>query len=147
MKEHDFKPAEGAHRRRRRVGRGDGSGRGTYSGRGRKGQKARSGGKSHRGFAGGQLPIMKSLPMLRGFTNIFREEYAEVNLGRLNGFPAGTKVTPALLHEAGIVRKSEQRVKVLAGGSLTVPLTVAAHRFSATARSAIEAAGGRVEEL
>ncbi len=93
------------------------------------------------------MPIMKALPMLRGFTNIFRVEFAEVNLGRLNGFPAGTKVTPALLHEAGVVRKRQQRVKVLAGGSLTVPLNVAAHRFSATARAAIEAAGGSVEEL
>ena len=112
-----------------------------------KGQKARSGGKARRGFAGGQLPIMKSLPMLRGFTNIFREEFSEVNLGRLNGFAPGTKVTPALLLEAGIVRKRQLRVKVLAGGGLTIPLTVAAHRFSATARTVIEAAGGSVEEL
>jgi large subunit ribosomal protein L15 len=147
MKQHEFTPSEGSHRRRRRVGRGDGSGRGTYSGRGMKGQKARSGGKTRRGFAGGQLPIMKALPMLRGFTNIFREEYAEVNLGRLNGFPAGTNVTPALLYEAGIVRKRQEKVKVLAGGILTMPLNVVAHRFSATARTAIEAAGGSVEKL
>ncbi len=148
MKEHEFKPNEGSHRRRRRVGRGDGSGRGSYSGRGIKGQKARTGGGTvRRGFAGGQLPIMKALPMLRGFTNIFREEYAAVNLGRLNGFPPGTEVTPALLQEAGIVRKRNQKVKVLAGGTLNVSLTVSAHRFSTTARSAIEAAGGMVEEL
>lgn len=148
MKEHDFRPSNGSHRRGKRVGRGDGSGRGSYSGRGIKGQKSRSGGGTvRRGFAGGQLPIMKALPMLRGFTNVFREEYAEVNLERLNGFTSGTKVTPTLLQEAGILRKQNQRVKVLGGGTLKVSLAVAAHRFSASARSAIEAAGGSVEEL
>ena len=90
---------------------------------------------------------MKALPMLRGFTNIFREEYAPVNLERLNAFPAGTNVTLAVLREAGILRKRDQKVKVLAGGTLHVPLTVSAHRFSASARTAIEAAGGRAEEL
>ena len=109
-----------------------------------KGQNSRSGGGVRLGFEGGQLPLIRRLPRVRGFTNIFREEYAEVNLGRLNGFPAGTKVTPALLHEAGIVRKRQQRVKVLAGGILTMPLNVAAHKFSRSAREKIEAAGGSV---
>ena len=104
MKQHELKPKVGAHRRSRRIGRGNGSGRGNYSGRGMKGQKARSGGSLRRGFAGGQLPLMKALPMLRGFTNIFRTEYAEVNLERLTRFPQGSRVTPVTLKEAGIKR-------------------------------------------
>ena len=147
MKQHDLKPNQGAHRQHRRVGRGDGSGRGNYSGRGMKGQKARSGGGVRRGFAGGQLAMMKALPMLRGFTNIFRIEYEPVNLERLSRFPEGSRVTPATLAEAGILKNEKQRVKVLGRGTLTTPLTVVAHRFSRAARSAIEAAGGSVEEL
>ncbi len=147
MKQHELKPPVGSRHRSRRVGRGDGSGRGTYSGRGIKGQKARTGGGVRRGFAGGQLPLMKSLPMLRGFTNIFREEYAEVNLEQLGRFPQGSTVTPEALRETGIVKKREQKVKILARGTLEVPMTVAAHRFSKAAREAIEAAGGSVEEL
>lgn len=147
MKEHQLTPSQGSHRRRRRVGRGDGSGRGSYSGRGIKGQKARTGGGTRRGYAGGQLPIMKAMPMLRGFTNIFKEEYAVVNLEQLGRFPQATRVTPEALQEAGILKKSEQKVKVLGTGALNIPLTVAAHRFSKAARAAIESAGGTVEEL
>ncbi len=147
MREHDLKPNKGAHRRRRRVGRGDGSGRGSYSGRGMKGQKARTGGGVSRGFTGGQLRMMKALPMLRGFTNIFRTEYTEVNLERLTRFPQGSRVTPATLKEAGILKSEKQQVKILGMGTLKTPLTVVAHRFSKAARAAIEAAGGSVEEL
>ena len=147
MRQHELGPNAGAHRRRRRIGRGDGSGRGNYSGRGMKGQKSRSGGKLRRGFAGGQLPMMKSLPMLRGFTNIFRVEYAEVNLERLTRFPEGSKVTPAALKEAGILKSEKQPVKILGRGSLDRSLVVAAHRFTRSARAAIEAAGGSVEDL
>ncbi|MBI4201249.1 MAG: 50S ribosomal protein L15 [Chloroflexi bacterium] len=147
MKEHELRPPIGAHRRSRRVGRGDGSGRGSYSGRGIKGQKARTGGGVRRGFAGGQLSFIKALPTLRGFTNIFRTEYAVVNLERLNRFAPGTRVTPESLKEAGILKNDRQLVKVLAGGTLKASLTVAAHRFSKAARTAIEAAGGAVEEL
>ena len=100
-----------------------------------------------RGFAGGQLSVAKSLPRLRGFTNIFRIEYAEVNLERLTRFPQGSKITPATLKEAGILKSEKQRVKILGRGTLKTPLTVAAHRFSKAARVAIEAAGGTVEEL
>ncbi len=146
MKQHELIPSKGAHRRSRRVGRGDGS-RGSYSGRGIKGQKARAGGGTRRGFAGGQLPLIKSLPSLRGFTNIFRHEYVAVNLDRLNGFPQGSSVTPAAMVEAGIIKGVKQPVKILGRGTLTVPLKVSAHRFSASARTAIEAAGGSVEEL
>ena len=100
-----------------------------------------------RGFAGGQLSVAKSLPRLRGFTNIFRIEYAEVNLERLTRFPQGSKITPATLKEAGILKSEKQRVKILGQGTLKTPLTVVAHRFSKAARVAIEAAGGTVEEL
>lgn len=147
MKQDELRPSQGSHRRRRRVGRGDGSGRGSYSGRGIKGQKARTGGGVRRGYAGGELPLMKALPMLRGFTNIFRQEYAEVNLERLSRFPAGSRVTPAALWEAKIVKDQNQPLKVLGTGTINVPLTVVAHRFSKGARTAIESAGGSVEEL
>jgi len=147
MKEHELRANKGAHRRGRRVGRGDGSGRGTYSGRGLKGQKSRSGGSLQRGFAGGQLALMKSLPMLRGFTNNFRTEYVPVNLERLAGFPQDSRITPDTMKEAGILKSGKERVKVLGKGALKVPLTVVAHRFSTSARAAIEAAGGSAEDL
>ena len=100
-----------------------------------------------RGFTGGGLAMIKALPMLRGFTNIFRIEYAEVNLDRLSRFSEGSRVTPAELKEAGLIRSQKQPVKVLGRGELNIPLTVVAHRFSRTARTAIEAAGGTVEVL
>ena len=147
MKPHELTPPKGSHRRRRRVGRGDGSGRGSYSGRGIKGQKARSGGGVRPNFAGGQLPMTKALPKLRGFTNPFRKEYIGVNLERLQGFPEGSRVTPETLREAKILKNLKQPVKILGLGKLERPLTVAAHRFSKVARVAIEAAGGTVEDL
>ena len=147
MKQHELQPTPGAHRRRRRVGRGDGSGRGSYSGRGMKGQKSRTGAKIRRGFSGGELPLMKSLPTLRGFTNKFRVEYAEVNLERLATFPSGTRVTPSAMKEAGILKNEKAPVKVLGRGTLDRPLTVVAHKFSKAALAAIEAAGGAVEAL
>ena len=147
MKQHQLAPAKGAHRFRRRVGRGDGSGRGSYSGRGMKGQKARSGGGVRPNFAGGQLPLTKALPMLRGFTNIFRTEYAVVNLETLAQFPKGSRVTPETLKEARVLKNLKQPVKILGRGTLERPLTVAAHRFSKAARVAIEAVGGTVEQL
>ncbi|MBI4338926.1 MAG: 50S ribosomal protein L15 [Chloroflexi bacterium] len=147
MKAHEFKPSPGAHRSRRRIGRGDGSGMGNYSTRGIKGQKARAGGGARRGFEGGQNPLMKGLPTLRGFTNIFRVEYTPVNLDRLASFPQGARVTPQDLEAAGIIQDAAQKVKVLARGGIDRPLTVAAHKFSQTARAAIQAAGGVVEEL
>ncbi len=147
MKEHELRPNRGAHRTHRRVGRGDGSGRGTYSGRGMKGQKARSGGGVNRGFSGGQLRMIKALPSLRGFTNIFRIEYTPVNLERLAQLPEGSRVTLETLKEAGIIKSEKQRVKILGQGELKTPLTVVAHKFSQAARTAIEAAGGSVEEL
>jgi large subunit ribosomal protein L15 len=147
MKAHELRPNKGAHRLSRRVGRGDGSGRGNYSGRGMKGQKSRTGGGVRRGFAGGQLSMIKGLPMLRGFTNIFRVEYAPVNLDRLDRFPAGSRVTAVELKEAGILKNTKQRVKILGGGKLDRALTVVAHRFSESARAAIEATGGTAEQV
>lgn len=144
---------QGARRRRRRVGRGLGSGRGVYAGRGRKGQKARSGPGPRPGFEGGQTRLSKRLPYLRGVrgagSNMTgggpRPRMQEVKLADLGRFPAGTEVTPAVLRDAGVVRSG--RIKVLATGRLAHALVVRAHAFSAGARKAIEAAGGRVEML
>jgi large subunit ribosomal protein L15 len=140
-------PAPGSRRPSKRVGRGHGSGHGTYSGRGCKGQKARAGFKMRPGFEGGQLPLIKKLPRKRGFTNIFRIEYSTVRVGALNGFEAGTEVTPETLLAAGMVKSLKYPVKVLADGEIDRAVTVRAHRFSASARTKIEAAGGTVEEV
>jgi large subunit ribosomal protein L15 len=147
MQQHQLRPPKGAKRRRKIVGRGDGSGHGSYSGKGMKGQNARSGGGVRLGFQGGQLPLIKSLPSLRGFTNIFRKEYIAINLDRLAKFPANSEVTPQLLAEAGVLKSSKQRIKVLGRGELEVPLVVSAHKFSRSAREKIEAVGGQAREI
>ena len=145
--QHDFRSPVWARHKRKRVGRGNASGHGTYSGRGIKGQKARAGHKLCIGFEGGQLPLIRRMSRKRGFTNIFRQEFASVNLSALGRFPAGSQVTPASLVEAGVIKNLKLPVKVLGGGALEVGLTVQAHKFSASARSKIEAAGGKVEEV
>ena len=142
-----LRPPKGAKRPRKRIGRGDGSGHGSFSGRGQKGQNSRSGGGVRPGFEGGQLPISKALPSIRGFTNIFRKEFSIVNLGRLAAFPEDTEVTPQLMVEAGLIKDSSRPVKLLARGELNVPLAVEAHKFSRSARRRIEAAGGSVREI
>jgi large subunit ribosomal protein L15 len=147
MKQHELRPPKGAKKNRKRVGRGDGSGRGTYSGRGIKGQNSRSGGGVRPGFEGGQLPITKALPSLRGFTNTFRREYSVVNIDRLARFPANTEVTLGQMMDAGLVKNLKRPVKVLGRGGLESPLVVEAHRFTAEARRKIEAAGGSVREI
>ncbi|KPK48258.1 MAG: 50S ribosomal protein L15 [Dehalococcoidia bacterium SM23_28_2] len=147
MEAHDLRPPKGARHKRKRVGRGDGSGHGTYSGRGSKGQKSRSGGGPRLGFEGGQTPLIKRLPRRRGFTNIFRVEYASVNVKQLERFEEGTEVTPELLREVGIIKTLRQPVKVLGDGEITKALIVRAHRFSTVAKGKIEAAGGSVEEV
>lgn len=144
---HTLRAAAGARRKPKRVGRGNASGHGTTAGRGTKGQKARSGGNIPPHFEGGQLPLVKRLPHKRGFTNIFRREYAVVNVERLGAFAAGSEVTPERLVQAGMVKSLNVPIKVLGQGSLSVSLTVVAHKFSAAARSKIEAAGGVVKEL
>jgi len=147
MQQHDLRPPKGAKKKRRRIGRGDSSGFGSYSGKGMKVQKARAGGGVRPGFEGGQQPLIKSLPMMRGFTNIFRVEYSVVNLGQLAGFPANTEVTLRLLLETGAVKNLKKPVKVLGDGELEVSLVVEAHKFSKSARAKIEAAGGSVREV
>ncbi|EPZ37971.1 50S ribosomal protein L15 [Anoxybacillus thermarum] len=146
MKLHELQPAPGSRKERNRVGRGIGSGNGKTSGKGHKGQNARSGGGVRIGFEGGQTPLFRRLPK-RGFTNIHRKEYAIVNLEVLNRFEDGTEVTPELLLETGVVSKLKAGIKVLGDGELTKKLTVKAHKFSASAKEAIEAAGGTTEVI
>ncbi|MDA1278543.1 MAG: 50S ribosomal protein L15 [Chloroflexi bacterium] len=139
---HQLKSHKNANRDRKRVGRGNGSGTGTYSGRGSKGQKQR--GSVPFLFEGGQLPLIKRLPHMRGFTNIFRVETAAVNIASLEGLKSGSAVTPESLIEARLIHKKDQRVKILGNGDLTKKLTVSAHAFSKSARAKIESAGGSV---
>ena len=146
MKLHELKPAEGSRKVRNRVGRGIGSGNGKTAGKGHKGQNARSGGGVRPGFEGGQNPLFRRLPK-RGFTNINRKEYAIVNLDALNRFEEGAEVTPALLLETGIVSNEKAGIKVLGHGTVNVKLTVKAHKFSASAKEAIENAGGTTEVI
>ena len=147
MEQHRLRPPGGAKKSRKRVGRGDGSGHGSYSGKGLKGQKARSGPGIRLGFQGGGLPLIKSLPKLRGFTRADRILYSVVNLDGLAKLPAGSVVTPRSLVEAGLVKSLDRPVKVLGRGELDVPLTVEAHKFSRAARRSIEAAGGTATEV
>ena len=146
MKLHELKPAEGARKEPKRKGRGIGSGNGKTAGKGHKGQNARSGGGVRLVFEGGQTPLFRRLPK-RGFTNINRKDYTIVNLETLNRFEDGTEVTPALLIETGIVSKEQAGIKILAKGNIEKKLTVKAHKFSATAKEAIEAAGGTAEVI
>ena len=147
MMEHGIKGNPDARRRRRRIGRGNASGRGTYAGKGLKGQKARSGKGPRPGFEGGQLPLIKRLPEKRGFTNIFRKEYALVNVGALDSYTGEGPITREVLLGMGCLRNLKFPLKVLGGGELTRPVTVQAHKFSESARKKIEAAGGTVEEI
>ena len=144
MKLNELKPAEGSRQVRNRVGRGTSSGNGKTAGRGQKGQKAR--GKVRLGFEGGQMPLFRRMPK-RGFKNINRVEYAVVNIEKLNKFEDGTEVTPALLVESGIVKNEKDGIKILGNGELNKKLTVKANKFSASAKEAIEAAGGQAEVM
>jgi large subunit ribosomal protein L15 len=144
---HNLEPAEGSKRKRFRVGRGQGSGNGKTAGRGHKGAQSRSGYKSKRGFEGGQMPLHRRVPK-RGFTNIFRVEYAVVNVDRIGEvFDSGTVVTPDLLRARGLVGGADKRVKVLARGDVAKALTIHAHKFSGKAAEKIAAAGGTAEVL
>lgn len=148
MKQHDLRPAEGATQKRKRVGRGTGSGKGKTSGRGQKGQNARTGGSVRVNFEGGQLPLTKRLPKLRGFNNRFKVYYVPVNLDQLERlFAAQDEVSQASLAAAGLLGNAADPVVVLARGEVTKPLAVKVQRISATARQKIEAAGGTVEVL
>ena len=148
MKLHDLKPSPGATKRRKRVGRGISAGKGKTAGRGEKGQNKRSGGGKGPYFEGGQLPLVRRLPTLRGFTNRNRVAYQPVNVARLAAlFEPGTEVTPELLVEARVIRAHGGPVVILGSGEINTPLHVKAHRFSASARQKIEAAGGAVEVM
>jgi large subunit ribosomal protein L15 len=146
----DLRPAPGSRKTARRVGRGHGSGRGKTAGRGTKGQKARTGGHIHRAFNGGQTRLSKRLPFVRGLGNSnipFRKEYVIINIADLGLFDAGTAVTPEQLVEQDLMTPADGRglVKVLGNGEIDRALTVRAHKFSASARAKIEAAGGTIE--
>lgn len=143
MKLHDLSPAKGSRRARRRIGRGPGSGLGKTAGRGHKGQRSRSGFSRRLGFEGGQMPLVRRVPK-RGFTNIFRTEYAVINVGRLQTLDG--EVTPDRLIELGWTKKGEL-IKVLGQGDLEKGLSVKAHKFSRTAREKIEKVGGSCEVI
>jgi len=143
----DLRPARGAVKKRKRIGRGPGSGHGKTSTRGHKGRKSRSGGSSPPGYEGGQMPLQRRLPK-RGFRNPSRRAFAVVNLAQLQEkFDAGSTVDPATLFERGLVGKRGVEVKILGDGTLSKALTVKAHRFSESARERIVAAGGTSEDL
>jgi len=146
MRLHELSASEGKRKNRHRVGRGPSSGSGKTSGRGQKGQKARTGGGTRLGFEGGQMPLFQRLPK-RGFTNVHRKEFAIVNLDALNRFDEGTEVTPELLLEEGVISKLKSGIKILGNGSIDKKLNVKAHKFSASAKAAIEAAGGQIEVI
>jgi large subunit ribosomal protein L15 len=146
MQQQDLRSPRGAKKARRRVGRGDSSGYGSFSGRGVKGQNSRSGGGVRPYFEGGQLPLSQKLPFIRGFTNIFRVEYNVVNVEKLAQFEANSEISPEVLRNTGILRTLNKPVKILGRGEIDIPLNVTAHKFSASARQKIEAAGGSVRE-
>jgi large subunit ribosomal protein L15 len=146
MRIHELSPGNHSRKSRKRVGRGPGSGHGKTACRGHKGQKARSGGGVRPGFEGGQMPLQRRLPK-RGFTNIFKKEYALINLNALNRFEPETVLDLEALKQAGLVKRSKDRVKLLGDGEISHPLIVRINKVSRTARAKIEAAGGRVEIL
>jgi len=148
MKLNDLRPAEGSTKKRKRVGRGISAGQGKTAGRGTKGQGARSGGGKGQYFEGGQLPLVRRLPFKRGFNNIFRTHYQEVNVDDLaRVFGAGDSATPETMAERGLVKEVDQPIAVLGRGELPISLTVKAHRFTKSAQEKIEKAGGSVEKL
>lgn len=142
---HQLKPAAGSRRKRKRIGRGDGSNRGSYSGRGSKGQLQH--GKVPHLFEGGQLRLVKKLPFMRGFTNNFRVEYTAVNVANLDAFDAGANVGLEELVSARLVRNSDDFVKLLGDGEIDKAVHITVHASSASARAKVEAAGGSVTVL
>ena len=143
----DLKPNKGANKDRTRVGRGIGSGKGKTSGRGNKGQKARAGGGIRLGFEGGQLPIQKRMPYLRGFTNIYSTPWEIVNLDTLAAIEGDRPITPDVLVAAGLVRGPEFPIKILGRGEISGKIDVQAHAISKSARERIENAGGTITIL
>ena len=146
MELNNLKPKKGSKHAKKRVGRGPGSGHGKTAGRGEKGQKSRSGFSRQLGFEGGQMPLHRRLPK-RGFTNIFKRDYAVVNVSELDRFDNGATVDESALRSAGLVKGANDGIKILGDGKLTKKLTVHATKFSASARKQIEAAGGTCQEI
>jgi large subunit ribosomal protein L15 len=148
MHNHTLRSPRGAKKNRKRVGRGDSSGNGSYSGKGMKGQKSRSGGGVRPGFEGGQLPLIKRLPSLRGFNNIFKTHFTVINLGEIvEYFPEGGDVTPQILQEKGLIDNPALPLKILGNGNVDVPLNVVAQKFSASATLKLEKAGGSAQVI
>ncbi len=148
MQNHTLSSAGSKTRKRKRIGRGDASGNGSYSGKGMKGQKSRSGGGVRPGFEGGQLPLIKRLPSLRGFTNIFKTQYHAVNLDTiLKMYPNGGDVSPGTLVETGVLKDQKLPLKVLGRGEINVNLKVSAHKFTKSAKQKIETAGGTIQVI
>lgn len=141
-----IRPAEGSTKKRKRIGRGQGSGHGKTSTKGHKGQKARSGGSIKAGFEGGQMPMQRRLPK-RGFSPLSKIEFSLVKVSQLEMFSSGSTVTVDDLIEAGLVKEKNKNVKILADGTLTKSLIIQAHRFSSAAKDKITAVGGSVQEL
>ncbi len=140
-------PPEGAVKKKKRLGRGRASGLGKTSGRGHKGQRSRAGSGVKPGFEGGQMPLQRRLPK-RGFTNIFRVENQSINIGVIAElFKSGDTIDRAILIERGMVKSRKGPVKVLGTGDISIPLTIKANAFSASAISKIEAAGGKAEVI
>lgn len=146
MRLEDLKPAKGATKKAKRVGRGVGSGSGKTAAKGHKGQKARSGGVKGPGFEGGQMPLQRRIPK-RGFTNIFRKEYAVVNIRNFAKISGSDPVTPEILLQNGLIKDMKARVKVLGMGELNRKLTIRAHKFSKSAIDKIQSAGGKAEVI
>ena len=146
MKLHDLKPAPGAKKRRKRIGRGPGSGHGKTATKGHKGLLARSGGGKRPGFEGGQMPLIRRLPKF-GFSNPFRTEYAVVNVKSFETWSGGGTVTPQAMVDAGLVKRKTLPIKILGTGALKKSLVIQAHKFSKSAEEKIRAAGGRVEVI
>lgn len=146
MRLHELKPAQGSTKNRKRLGRGTATGQGKTAGRGQDGQNSRSGGSRRPGFEGGQMPLYRRLPK-RGFTNIFKKQWAIINIDVLNKFEEGTLVTPELLLETGVIKKIVDGVKILGDGQLEKKIDIRAHKFSQTAIEKIEAAGGKAEVI
>lgn len=147
MKLHDLKPAPGANKDRKRVGRGVGSGSGKTAGRGTKGQLSRSGGRTRPGFEGGQNPIYRRMPYKRGFKNPFKKQFETINIRKIVELELESPVTPESLHERGVTRDVDTPVKILGSGDIETAITVRAHAFTKSAREKIEAAGGTAEVI
>ncbi|SRR6056297_484518 len=146
MKLHELKPAKGAVRDRKRLGRGTASGQGETAGRGADGQNSRSGGGTRPGFEGGQMPLYRRIPK-RGFNNPFKKVWSIVNVEDLNRFEEDTEITPAILMENGLIKKLNDGVKILGNGEIEKKLTVKANQFTKSAQVKIEAAGGKAEVI